>query len=118
MFSDSQEKIVVRRRAAETLGKIAEHHPDLTLRAALPALRRLRKRDPIFQQVLDQIESATVVSKSLPRPASVPPPDPKTLPRPADAAGRLLETADVPFSASEVLRQGFWTRLRRAFRPS
>ena len=111
MFSDSQEKITVRRKAAETVGKIAEHHPDLTLRAALPALRRLRKRDPIFQQVLDQIESVTAVSKSLPLPASAPPPDPKTLPRPATAA-------DSPCSDPTASAEGWWTRLRRALKSS
>ena len=113
MFSDSEEKIAARRKAAETLGKIAQHHPDLTLRAALPILRRLRKRDPIFQHVLDQIESATAASKSLPLPASAPPLDVQTLPRPADAADMLPGTADVPPGDPVTPPPGFWTRLGR-----
>lgn len=100
--------LYVCKSAAEGLQVIMQHYSDLDLRAALPALRRLRMGDPVFQEVLDQIESVTAASKSLPLPAAAPPLDVQTLPRPAD----------VPLSASKGLRQGFWTRLRRKLRPS
>ena len=94
--------------AAKGLQAIMQHYSDLDLRAALPVLRRLRKSDPVFQEVLDQIESVTAASKGLPRAAAAPPPDVQTLPRPAD----------VPPGDSVTPAPGLWTRLRRKLRPS
>lgn len=73
--------------AAGALGNLAAALPDPVpaLRTALPRLRRLRNRDPIFRDALEQIEAVTARLKSLPLPADAPPPDSATLPRPADA---------------------------------
>jgi len=102
---------LVRCRAAQALGKIAQHHLDPALRAALPTLHRLRKRDPVFQEALKQIEAGTVAFQYLPLPAAAPLPDARSLPRPVAAA-------DVPPDALAVPPPGFWTRLRRAVRGS
>lgn len=79
--------------AAGALGKLAAGLPDPVpaLRAALPRLRHLRKRGPIFQDALEQIEAITARLKSLPLPADAPPPDSATLPRPADAPAEPMD---------------------------
>ena len=99
---------LTRRRAAEALKAIAEHHPDPALRAALPLLRRLRlfSRDTAFTEALTQIESVTAASRSLPLPAAAPPCDARTLPRPTAAE-------DVSLAAPITPPQHWWVRLRR-----
>lgn len=102
-------EVMVTVQAVEALVKIGRHHPDPALRAALPALRRLQKRLPIFREALDEIAAATATFQDLPLPASAPPPDKRSLPRPAAA---------VPPGAPATPPLGFWVQLRRALRGS
>lgn len=95
-------------KAAQTLKRMAQHHPCLTLRSALPTLRRLRKRNFIYQEAEEQIKAATAAFKDLPLPAAAPPPDAKTLSRPAD----------MPLSDLVTPPQGWWMRLCRGLEGS
>ena len=76
------------KETARALGMIAQHYPDPALRTAVPVLRRLRNQHSVFQEALDRIETATAALKDLPLPAAAPPPDARSLPRPADVASR------------------------------
>jgi len=101
----------LRGRAAALLKVIAEHHPAPALSAALPILRgfRLFSRNRAFTEAMEQIESVTATSRSLPLPAAAPSPDARSLPRPAAAE-------DVPLTAAVTPSQGWRVRLRRALR--
>lgn len=96
------------KETARALGMIAQHYPDPALRTAVPVLRWLRNQHSVFQEALDRIETATAALKDLPLPAAAPPPDARSLPRPAD----------VPPGAPVTPAQDVLTRLRRTLRGS
>lgn len=99
---------VLGRNAATVLAEIAQHHPDPVLRTALPALRRLRNRNPEFGGALEQIEAATGAFKDLPVPAAAPPLDTRILPRPVNTLSDDLMPPP----------KDWWIRLRRTLRGS
>lgn len=87
VLSDSNHSLDVWAFAAETLGDLETREVLLALKSAqmrvaqsghLPCLAAIR-------EAIEKIEKVTAATKSLPRPASAPPPDTTTLPRPAHA---------------------------------
>lgn len=92
----------VRLGTAKALGVVAGCRPDPALRAALPILRRFRRRHPIYEEALTQIETVTILLKNLPLPAAAPPPDARALPRPAE---------NTPLDAPASPPPGLWARL-------
>lgn len=105
--------------AVAALAEIAERHPVVELRSALPALRsRLRRSQVERESVLraaaalaDRIETLTAPLKSLPVPAPGSAPAADQLPRPAESTRLIPEKLPIPGSAADdtastVGRQG------------
>ena len=79
-----ESEVAVCRAAAAALGEVASRRPTPLLRDALPVLRRLTERDPLYRRVMRQIEAATAGVRHLPVPAANPPPPADQLPVPAN----------------------------------
>ncbi len=108
------------RLAAKALGQIATTDPAPVLRSALPILRRLQKRDPVFLEALNQIEATMAGVKDLPLPAAAPLPDATSLPRPTTAPTLSPDGLPIPSAPSDVNTndhsgQGFMTRSHRSW---
>ena len=112
-LKDQDKNTYVSEAAAKALIQLLPHYSNPDLRAALPFLRRLQKRDPIFREAFEKIEIATAPFKDLPRLADAPLRDAGTLPRPAAAEDVPIAAEDVPIATSTTPPH-WWVRLRRA----